>query len=212
MYPARPLFRLSVALSFLALAGSSWGAQLPLDHPTAGLVKKYLGCVVSQDWKTAAGLLLSSSLERKQKETIAIIKTAPTMTEEAAMLERFGVKAIEELEKMTPQEFYITDREVWHKRINASAEVTKRKQDTLKIDVLGIVEEKDKGFIHATVRTSQETLTDRIEELFLISFVQDADDKSKWLIWPEMKDRPIITPLAGKGDKDPKITEEKKGK
>ncbi|MDZ4289085.1 MAG: hypothetical protein U0984_14045, partial [Prosthecobacter sp.] len=56
-------------------------------------------------------------------------------------------------------------------------------------------EEKDKGFIHATVRTSQETLTDRIEELFLISFVQDKDDKSKWLIWPEMKDRPIVTPL-----------------
>lgn len=210
MYPARPLFRLSLALSFIALAGASWGAQLPLDHPTAGLVKKYLSCVVAQDWKTAASLLLPSSLERKQKETVAIIKTAPTMTEEAQMLDRFGVKEIADLEKMTPQEFYITDREIWHKRINASPEVTKRKQETLKIDVLGIVEEKDKGFIHATVRTSQETLTDRIEELFLISFVQDEDDKSKWLIWPEMKDRPIITPLgAGKGEKSDKSDDKK---
>ena len=199
MHAARPLFRLSLALTFLALAGNSWAAQLPLDHPTAGLVKKYLGCVVAQDWKTAASLLLPSSLERKQKETIAIIKTAPTMTEEAAMLERFGVKDIAELEKMTPQEFYITDREVWHQRINAKPEVTKRKQETLKIDVLGVVEEKDKGFIHVTVRTSQETLDDRIEELFLISFVQDKDDKDKWLIWPEMKDRPIITPLNQAG-------------
>lgn len=196
MHPARPLFRLSLALSFLALAGNSFAAQLPLDHPAAGLVKKYLGCVVAQDWATAAGLLLPSSLERKQKETVAIIKTAPTMTEEAAMLERFGVTEIGALEKMTPQQFYITDREVWHKRINASPEVTKRKQETLQIDVLGIVEEKEKGFIHATVRTSQETLTDRIEELFLISFVQDKDDKNKWLIWPEMKDRPIVTPLS----------------
>lgn len=200
MHPARPLFRLSLALSFLAIAGNAFSAQLPLDHPVAALVKKYLGCVVSQDWETAASLLLPSSLDRKQKETVAIIKTAPTMTEEAAMLERFGVKEISELEKMTPQQFYITDREVWHKRINAAADVTKRKQDTLKIDVLGIVEEKDKGFIHATVRTSQETLTDRIEELFLISFVQDKDDKSKWLIWPEMKDRPIVTALDGKSD------------
>jgi hypothetical protein len=197
MQSARPSFPILLALSLLAIAGQSFAGQLPLDHPVAALVKKYLKCVVGQDWETAAGLLVPESLERKQKETIAIIKTAPTMTEEAAMLERWGVKDIAELEKMTPQQFYITDREVWHKRINASPEVTKRKQDTLKIDVLGIVDEPDKGFVHATVRTSQETLTDRIEELFLFSFVQDKDEKNKWMIWPEMKDRPIVTPLNG---------------
>ncbi|MEN3943304.1 hypothetical protein WJU23_18535 [Prosthecobacter sp. SYSU 5D2] len=194
MYSALPLFRLSVALSFLALAGSSFATQLSLDHPCAGLVKKYLESVVAQDWKTASVMLLPSSLERKQKETIAIIKTAPTMTEEAQMLERFGVKEIRDLEVLTPQEFYITDREAWHKRVNAAPEVTSKKKDTLKIDVLGLVEEKDKQYVHATVRTSQETLTDRIEELFLISFVKEGD---KWVIWPEMKDRPIITPLDG---------------
>jgi hypothetical protein len=194
MYSALPLFRLSVALSFLALAGTSFASQLPLDHPCAGLVKKYLESVVAQDWKTASVMLLPSSLDRKQKETIAIIKTAPTMTEEAQMLERFGVKEIRDLEVLSPQEFYITDREAWHKRVNASPEVTEKKKNTLKIDVLGLVEEKDKQYIHATVRTSQETLTDRIEELFLISFVKEGD---KWVIWPEMKDRPIITPLDG---------------
>jgi hypothetical protein len=210
MHSVRPLFRLSLALSFLAVAGNSFADQLPPDHPVAALVKKYLNCVVAQDWDTAASLLLPSSLERKQKETIAIIKTAPTMTEEAAMLERWNVNDISELEKMTPQQFYITDREVWHKRINASPEVTKRKQETLKIDVLGIVSEPDKGFAHATVRTSQETLTDKIEELFLISFVQDKDDKSKWLIWPEMKDRPIVTPLNQTAENGGEKKEEKK--
>ncbi len=89
------------------------------------------------------------------------------------------------------------DREAWHKRINAAPEVTKRKQDTLKIDVLGLVEEKGKDYVHATVRTSQDTLTDKIEELFLISFIKQD---GKWLISPEMKDRPIITPL----EKSPK--------
>lgn len=209
MHSALPLFRLSLALSFLALAGSAWSSQLPLDHPAAGLVKKYLQSVVSQDWKTASVMLLPSSLERKQKETIAIIKTAPTMSEEAQMLERFGVKEIRDLEVLSPQEFYITDRTAWHKRINAAPEVTKKKQDTLKIDVLGLVEEKDKNYIHATVRTSQETLTDRIEELFLISFVKEGD---KWLIWPEMKDRPIITPLDGSKKDDKEEGEKKKSK
>jgi len=201
MHHARPLFRLTLALNFFSLIATIHGAPLPADHPCAALVKKYLTCVVQQDWKTAADLLLPSSLDRKQKETVSVIKTAPTMTEEAQMLERFGVKEIRELEKLTPQEFYMMDRDAWHKRINAAADVTKRKQETLKIDVLGLVEEKDKGYVHATVRTSQETLTDRIEELFLISFVKEGD---KWLIWPEMKDRPIITPIDEKKASDDK--------
>ncbi len=201
MQTVRPLFRLTLALSLFSLIGSALGAPLPADHPCAELVKKYLVCVVEQDWKTAASLLLPSSLDRKQKETISVIKTAPTMTEESQMLERFGVKDIRDLEKLSPQEFYILDREAWHKRINAAPEVTKRKQQTLKIDVLGLVEEKDKGYVHATVRTSQETLTDRIEELFLISFVKEGD---KWVIWPEMKDRPIITPIEEAKESDSK--------
>ncbi len=197
MQNVRPLFRLTLALSLITLIGPAFSSPLPADHPCGELVKKYLTCVVNQEWKTAAGLLLPSSLDRKQKETISVIKTAPTMTEEAQMLERFGVKEIRDLEKLSPQEFYILDREAWHKRINAAPEVTKRKQETLKIDVLGMVEEKDKGYVHATVRTSQETLSDRIEELFLISFVKDGDN---WVIWPEMKDRPIITPIEAKKD------------
>jgi len=201
MQISRPFF-LTLALGLVSIIEPVSAAPLSSDHPCSALVKKYLTSVVRQDWKTAAALLLPSSLDRKQKETVSVIKTAPTMTEEAQMLERFGVKEIRELEKLTPQEFYMLDREAWHKRINAAAEVTKRKQETLKIDVLGLVEEKEKGYVHATVRTSQETLTDRIEELFLISFVQEGD---KWLIWPEMKDRPIITALDGKA-----ATEEKK--
>jgi hypothetical protein len=195
MQSARLFSCFTLAIGLFALAGVSHSSPLPADHPCGELVKKYLTAVVNQEWKTAASLLQASSLDRKQKETIAIIKTAPTMTEEQQMLERFGVKEIRELEKLTPQEFYILDREAWHKRINAAADVTKRKQDTLKIDVLGLVEEKEKGFVHATVRTSQETLTDRIEELFLISFVEQGDS---WTISPEMKDRPLITPLDGK--------------
>ncbi len=201
MQISRPLF-FTLALSLVSIAQPVFAAPLPADHPCSALVKKYLTSVVQQDWKTAAVLLLPSSLDRKQKETVSVIKTAPTMTEEAQMLERFGVKEIRDLEKLTPQEFYMLDRDAWHKRINAAPDVTKRKQETLKIDVLGLVEEKDKGYVHATVRTSQETLTDRIEELFLISFVKEGD---KWLIWPEMKDRPIITPLDVKA-----ATEEKK--
>ncbi len=202
--PVRFNLRGCVAALLLTLAAASAPAeQLPLDHPCAGLVKKYLTAVVMQDWKTASEMLVTDSLERRQRETVQVIKSAPTMTQEQDMLDGYSVKSVRELEGMTPQQFYQVDRDAWHKKLKLSPESTKRKQETLKITVLGLVEEKDKGFVHATVRTSQETLTDRIEELFLISFVSDPANPKNWLISPEMKDRPVITPLdnaAPKGE------------
>ncbi|MFO1482115.1 MAG: hypothetical protein U1F71_02010 [Verrucomicrobiaceae bacterium] len=191
----------AVSLLGLAFVPSVRADVLPLDHPCADLVKKYLTAVVMQDWKTAAQMLLPSSLERRQRETVQIIKSAPTMTDEETMLSGYNVKGVRELEQMTPQQFYQVDREAWHKKLKLTPEATKRKQETLKIVVLGLVEEKEKGYVHATVRTSQETLSDKIEELFLISFVPDPANPKSWLISPEMKDRPVITPLDGSAPK-----------
>ena len=201
----RSFLRCLFAVSLLSLTVLPVQAeQLPLDHPCAALVKKYLTAVVQQDWKTASQMLVPSSLERRQRETVQIIKTAPTMTDEENMLAGYNVKGVGDLEKMSPQEFYQVDREAWHKKLKLTPEATKRKQETLKIIVLGLVEEKDKGYVHATVRTSQETLSDKIEELFLISFVSDPANPKNFLISPEMKDRPVITPLDGSAPKEPK--------
>ncbi|MDZ4405056.1 hypothetical protein [Prosthecobacter sp.] len=198
----RFFLRCFFAVSFLCLTTFSVQAeQLSLDHPCAALVKKYLTAVVQQDWKIASQMLVPTSLERRQRETVQIIKSAPTMTDEETMLAGYNVKGVGELEKMTPQEFYQVDREAWHKKLKLTPEATKRKQETLKVVVLGLVEEKDKGYVHATVRTSQETLTDKIEELFLISFVPDPANPKGYLISPEMKDRPVITPLDGSAPK-----------
>jgi len=193
---------LFLAVLILTAAPALRSEVLPLDHPCAALVKKYLTAVVMQDWKTAAEMLVSSSLERRQRETVNIIKSAPTMTDEETMLAGYNVQGVRDLEKMTPQEFYQADREAWHKKLKLTPEATQRKQETLQVIVLGLVEEKDKGYIHATVRTSQETLSDKIEELFLISFVPDPTNPKNYLISPEMKDRPVITPLDGAAPKE----------
>lgn len=173
---------------------------LPLDHECAGLVKKYLTAVVEQDWKTAADMIVEDSLQRRQRETVSIIKSAPTMTDEAAMLQGYNAKDYKELEKMSPQEFYVVDRNAWHQKLKIAPETTKRKKETLSIEILSVATEKQKGYVHVVVRTSQETLTDKIEELFLISFVPNPKNPKSWLIAPEMKDRPTITPLAGTED------------
>ena len=103
----------------------------------------------------------------------------------------------ERLEKMTPQEFYVVDRNAWHQKLKIAPETMKRKKETLKINILSVASEPDKKYVHVVVRTSQETLTDKIEELFLISFVPNPKNAKAWQIAPEMKDRPVITPLPG---------------
>lgn len=190
--------RASALLALLLVTSSLRAEPQSLDHPCTDLVKKYLTAVVQQDWKIAANMLVTDSLDRRQRETVNIIKSAPTMSDEAAMLQGYNVKDYKELEKMSPQEFYVVDRNAWHQKLKIAPETSKRKQETLKIEILGVCSEPDKKYVHVTVRTSQETLTDKIEELFLISFVPDPKNAKGWLISPEMKDRPVITPLAGK--------------
>lgn len=194
-----------------AVAGRVSAENVPLNHPSTDVVKKYLAAVVSQDWKKAATMLLPTSLERKQKETIAIVKMAPTMTEENMMLEKLGAKEISDLEKMTPVEFYMADRQAVHQKMKISPDVKKKKEESLKIQVVSLGGEDESRVLHAVVRTSQETMDARIEELFLISMVQDKADKTKWYVVPDMM-RPITTPLDGgegsDGEKkpDPKDT------
>lgn len=189
--------RLLVLLTASLLTISVRADQLPLDHDCAKMVTKYLTAVVEQDWKTAADMLVPESLERRQRETVSIIKSAPTMSDEAAMLQGYNVKDYKALEKLSPQEFYVTDRNAWHQKLKIAPEATQRKKETLKIEILSVCQEPEKKYVHVVVRTSQETLTDKIEELFLISFIPNPKDSKAWLIAPEMKDRPVITPLAG---------------
>ena len=70
-----------VLLTASLLSLSVHAEQLPLDHECAKMVTKYLTAVVEQDWKTAADMLVPDSLERRQRETVSIIKSAPTMSD-----------------------------------------------------------------------------------------------------------------------------------
>lgn len=182
--------------SIVAISSISRAENLPMTHPTVEIVKKYFRLVVDQNWKEAAKLIRPSSIERKKRETIAIIKSAPTMSEEAAMLGKLGVKDIKELENMSVEEFYVADRQSFHNPAKNNDEVQKQKKDSLKIDVLGVIGEQDGKVAHLAVRTSQEVMDQRINELFFISFTQDEKDSKVWLIAPDMQ-RPATESLSG---------------
>lgn len=189
-------FRTLTAIAVLSLSSifTVSAENLPADHPSAGVVKKYLESVVKQDWKTAADLLLPPSLERRKIQMIGAVKSSATMTEEATKLSMLGLKDISELEKLSPKDAYVADRKAVHDRMKISPENIKKKVDTLKINILGLVSESEGKVIHAVVRTKQDTLDSTIEELLLISLTQDKESSKTWLIVPDMQ-APITTPL-----------------
>jgi len=191
------LFSFAVFASVLFLnAPSALAENLPATHPTAAIVKEYLTAVVNQDWPKAGAMLAVPSLEKKLQETVSVIKMAPTMTEEAAMLGKLGVKDLAELEKMSPTAFYAAERTAVHQRMSMDPAVLARKKETLKINIIGLAGEEGDKIVHAVVRTSQETLKEKIQELFLISLQQDEKDTSKWVIVPDMM-RPLAEKLPG---------------
>ena len=194
VFPA-PSARLILAFVGLLTFSAARAENLPATHPTVELVKKYFQLVVEQNWKEAAKMIRPSSIERKKRETIAIIKSASTMSEEAAMLAKLGVKDLRELEKMSVEEFYVADRQSFHNLARNNEEILKQKKASLKVDVLGVIGEQDGKVAHLAVRTSQEVMDQRINELFFISFTQDDADKAKWQIAPDMQ-RPVTEPLA----------------
>lgn len=193
------IFRLrSLAAALLLIGPAGLRAEiLPPDHPAAALVQSYLDHVVKQDWTTTSTMLLPSSLERKKDQMVENIKNSRTMTEEQTKLKLLGAKDVREIEKMSPQDAYIADRKAVHQmdeRMKITPEVIKRKSETLRIVILALVPEDEGKVVHAVVRTRQETLDASIEELLLISAVQDKADPKKWYVAPDMQ-VPITAPL-----------------
>jgi len=178
----------------ITLSTVASGENLPPDHPTSLLVKRYLEAVVKQDWTLASSLLLPMSLERRKQQMILAVKNSNTMTEEATKLSMLGMKDIGDLEKLSPQDAYVADRKAVHDRMKVSPETIKKKQDTLSINILGLVPEEGGKIVHAIVRTKQQTEDAEIEELLLISMTQDKENPKKFLVVPDMQ-QPITTAL-----------------
>jgi hypothetical protein len=183
------------AIAALVTWECAQAGPLPEDHPSGELVKTYLTAVVHQDWEKAGSMLSEVSLQKKLAETVGIISSAQTMTEEAAMLGRLGLKDLDELQQMSPRAFYAVERAAVHQRINVEPEVLQKKKDTLKINIIGLLGEDGDRVVHAVVRTSQETMRERIHELFLISMERDPADEKRWVVVPDMT-RPVAEKLG----------------
>jgi hypothetical protein len=189
------MLRILVTTALLALTVTAARAEnLPMDHPSVEVVKNYLGFVTEQNWKEAAKLVKPSAIEKKRVEAIATLKNAPTMSDEENVLAKFGVKDIKALESMPLVDFFAADRAIFHSRGRTlSPDQLKKKRESLKINVLGVVGEADRQAAHLVVRTYQEAEEYGFDELIFITAV---NQDGKWVVAPDNM-HPVVKSLKG---------------
>ncbi len=167
----------------------------PANHPAAPVALIYLKAVVGQDWQKCSEMLLHGALARKHQDAIKIVKNSSTMPEETAWLASLNLKSIAELEKLTPQQFYVTERSAVHKGLVQPAGSLARQLATIQMTVLSVGTEEGGRFAHVLVRSHRETTDAMVHELTLVSLVRDEADPTKWSVMPDTQ-LPVAEPLA----------------
>lgn len=112
---------------------------------------------------------------------------------ESARLAVYKLQKVEELEKLTPQAFYVRERSAVQSGVNSSDGA--KELASLKMEILASGSEENGTFMHVTIRTHRETAEMRIHELALVSLLQDPADKNKWYVVPDTQ-LPVLEPLS----------------
>lgn len=188
---------LALILFSMTLCLKSPAASPDESNPALVITKDYVRAVIARDWEKCATMLLPKALERKLMETVSFIKESQTMELEAARLAVYKVHKVEELEKLTPQEFYVRERNAVQSGVKGSDGA--KELSTLKMEILASGSEENGAFMHVTIRTHRETTEMRIHELALVSLLQDPADKNKWYVVPDTQ-LPVVEPLGGAED------------
>ena len=167
--------------------------QLPSEqenHPTIKVVREYLKCMLEQDWNASSQLVETRSLEDLRNDYVKRVKSSATLDEEKMVLSKFGVSSLEDIEKLSGVNFYITYHKLLKERAPTDPEILKKVKESMKMRILSLALENDK-LAHVLVRTKHNNSKVNIESLEVISLVKVGD---KWMVGLN-EQAPKVTPL-----------------
>lgn len=168
------------------------------NHPAVKVVKEYLKFMLSQDWEASSQIVERKSLEDLRNDYVKRVKETATLDDEKMVVEKFKVKQLEDIGKLSGAEFYIAYHHLLKERSPVDPEVLTRVRESMKLRVLSVAEETD-SLVHVLVRTKHNNEKVVIESLEIISLIKVGD---KWMVGLN-EQTPKITPLAAKTDETP---------
>ena len=167
------------------------------SHPAVKVVNEYLKCMLAQDWEASAKIVETKSLEDLRDDYVKRVKGTATLDEEKMVIEKFKVKQIEDVGKLSGADFYMAYHRLLKERNPADATVLKKVRDSMKLRILSVAPETD-SLVHVLVRTKHNNDKVTVESLEIISLIKVGD---KWMVGLN-EQTPKITPMAKATDAD----------
>lgn len=190
--------RLLLHLVFAALACApvrAGDAPVGEQHPAVQKARQYVRAIIARDWQGCAEMLLPAALERRKRDLLAEFDAA-TPGRQKAILDFHGVASRKELEMMTPQALYISDRTATYRPLHDEPNMPARQLITLDMKVVSTGAEENGRFVHTLIRTHRDAGNARVHELTLVSVVQDDADEARWFVVPDSL-LPAVEPIGG---------------
>ena len=163
------------------------------DHPAVKVVNEYLGMILTRQWKKSADIVDDSSMKVLKDDYVGRMKLARTIDDEEAMLKRVGKTKLEEVEKMSPREWYAAYNDGLRQKYEVSEEKLAEIRKSIKLKTLSVAEDEGGKVVHILVKASYSTGENAIERLDLTTLRNNA---GKWQVVLDGQ-APKITPLNG---------------
>ncbi|CAN5125799.1 hypothetical protein BH23VER1_BH23VER1_05550 [soil metagenome] len=187
--PLAPLAALALAFTVSprpasAAEGTRPDAELR-KHPAAQVVVRYLANALGHDWQASTALIEPRSLAGVQRAFVERVKLSPTIDDEMNMIARVGKTNLDQIEEMTPSEFYLAYHSNLQTRLGIDRERNAMIAESLGLTVLSVGEEPASNLAHVLVRTVHRDGDKLVRNLELISLVKTkgADGKQeRWLV------------------------------
>ncbi len=150
-------------------------------HPAVKVVKEYNNSILSEAWEKASQLIETASLETLRDDYVDNAKRPGIMSldDEKTLLEKFAVKDLEDIKKVNPRKFYATYHNLVKEKKKIPADLITKVKDSMKLSILGVVEEKELGKVHVLVRSRHENGRAMVENMELVSLVNEG---GKWVV------------------------------
>jgi len=190
----RILLSALLGVAALTTAVPSALAQTPAtDHPAVKVVNDYLGMILTRQWKKSADIVDDASMKVLKDDYVGRTKLARTIDDEEAMVKRVGKSTLEEVEKMSPREWYAAYNDGLRQKYQVEDDKLAEIRRTIKLKTMSIAEDEGGKVVHILVKATYSTGEAAIERLDLTTLRNNA---GKWQVVLDGQS-PKITPLNG---------------
>lgn len=163
-------------------------------HPAAEVASQYLRDIHLHEWEKAVKLVDKKSLANLKNFQERYLEAAPTIADEEELLRLLGLKTINDIRALTPEEVFIRRGQAKTKKLVDPEKHIEEMKASLKMNTLGAVPEGS-DTVHVVIRKEFAGQGKKFSELAFVSLV---NEEGKWKVSLDAQEPKIFDLKSGK--------------